>query len=276
MLIILQWSCGHFHVNVNVNALNVVLSQKMVEDGGKGKLKHVKVLGWLGIVSSELPVPGLTCDQATLCAQAERHVPSQPSSRPLFRYLSHHALTIPTTLLSSHLRCFHLSPPLYHPSDDTYDLPAQPDTMELNPPRHEHPPPEYISHDPADLTLPSVPKTELSSPHVQAEITLPDLRTVLSPQFEHQQQQPPRYAASSAPHDSPRSMRSLPPIDPGSYAPRKSIEQAVMSPSEAGSAMSVDERSGRSTSAVSMDDADVRIAASALAELGNPGMESIQ
>ena len=144
--------------------------------------------------------------------------------------------------------------------------------MELDPPRHLREPPAYVSHNPAELKLPSVPQTELSQPHVQAEITLPHLRTVLSPQFEHAQQQSPRYAASSAPHDSPRSMRSLPPIDPGSYAPRKSMEQAIASPSEAGSAMSIDERSGRSRSAVSLDDADVRIAASALAELGNPGM----
>lgn len=147
--------------------------------------------------------------------------------------------------------------------------------MELNPPRREqnHAPPAYVSHNPTELAFPSVPQTELSSPHVQAEITLPDLRTVLSPQFEPQRHPSPRYAASSAPHDSPRSMRGLPPIDPGSYAPRKSLEQAVVSPSETGSAMSgIEEQSTRtSTSVVSMDDADVRIAASALAELGNPG-----
>ena len=149
--------------------------------------------------------------------------------------------------------------------------------MELNPPppsRHEHPP-TYSSHNPADLNFPSVPQTELSQAHVQAEITLPNLRTVLSPEFEQAPQSSSARHASLAPHDSPRSMRSLPPIDPGTYVPRRSIEQAVVSPSENGSAMSVEERSARSTSAVSMDDADVRIAASALAELGNPGMVPI-
>jgi transcriptional repressor OPI1 len=44
-----------------------------------------------------------------------------------------------------------------------------------------------------------------------------------------------------------------------------------MSPSEAGSAMSLDEKSARPTS-VSMDDPDVRIAAEALSGLGNPGI----
>ena len=65
-------------------------------------------------------------------------------------------------------------------------------------------------------------------------------------------------------------------MDPGSaFAARKSIEQGLPSPSETGSVMSIDESIGRSRSVVSPDDSDVRIAASALAELGNPGMAQV-
>lgn len=134
-------------------------------------------------------------------------------------------------------------------------------------------PPAYISHKPEDLHLPSVPQTALSRPQVQAEITLPDLKTVLSPDFEEASRLS-EYRANGTP-GSPPSARSLPPIDPGhAYGNgiRSSMESAVLSPSEAGSAMSIEERSERrSTSAVSMDDPDVRIAAEALSGLGNPG-----
>ena len=132
-------------------------------------------------------------------------------------------------------------------------------------------PPAYIAHNPADLNLPSVPQTAISQPHVQAEITLPDLRTVLSPDFH----QTSLLSDSLAAHrGSPSSVRSLPRIDPGhafSNGTRTSLESNVASPSETGSAMSIDERGGRSTSVLSMDDPDVRIAAEALSGLGNPG-----
>lgn len=133
-------------------------------------------------------------------------------------------------------------------------------------------PPAYVSHHPADLNLPSVPRTELSQPHVQAEITLPDLKTVLSPDFQQTSERPETPA-----HDHADPARSLPRIDPGHAnrnAKRTSTDTAVMSPSETGSAMSTKERGARSTSAVSMDDPDVRLAAEALSGLGNPGMIS--
>lgn len=131
-------------------------------------------------------------------------------------------------------------------------------------------PPAYISHNPAELKLPSAPQADISHAHAVAELTLPDLKTVLSP----------AYQESSLPSDvrsstkSPVSVRSLPRIDPGpqyNNGEHRSLDVAVASPSEAGSAMSVDEPSIRSPS-ISMDDPDVQIAAKALSELGNPGM----
>ena len=54
------------------------------------------------------------------------------------------------------------------------------------------------------------------------------------------------------------------------------MESAVRSPSETGSTMSIEERGERrSTSVLSMDDPDVRIAAEALSGLGNPGIDKI-
>ena len=141
--------------------------------------------------------------------------------------------------------------------------------MEIQPPS----PPAYVAHRPQDLQLPSVPQTSISRTQVQGEITLPDLRSVLSPDFEEVSRLA-ELRANGTP-GSPASARSLPRIDPGhtyNNAPRSSIEVAIASPSEAGSIMSVDERGGRSTSVVSMDDPDVRIAAEALSGLGNPGM----
>lgn len=130
------------------------------------------------------------------------------------------------------------------------------------------PPPPLQYHHPSDLAFPSVPQTALSRPQVQAEITLPDLRTVLSPDFEN--------IARYAPPVSPTSVRSLPRMDPGPAlfnGARSSMESAIASPSEAGSVMSIDDRRGaRSTSVVSIDDPNVRMAAEALSGLGNPGM----
>ena len=134
-------------------------------------------------------------------------------------------------------------------------------------------PPAYVAHSPADLNLPSVPRTEVSHEHAHAQITLPDLKTVLSPEF----QEISRPSNSrTRPHDSPNSVRSLPRIDPGPQygnGATRSTELAIASPSETGSIMSVDDGPVRSTS-VSMDDPDVRIAAEALSGLGNPGMLS--
>ena len=134
----------------------------------------------------------------------------------------------------------------------------------------QHPSPlAYVSHSPADLNLPSVPQTEISGAHAQAEITLPDLKTVLSPEF-HESSLPSDLRAPSRAHDSPISVRSLPRIEQGPIygnGARRTTESSMASPSEAGSAMSVDDRGGRPMS-VSIDDPDVRIAAEALSGLG--------
>ena len=108
----------------------------------------------------------------------------------------------------------------------------------------------------------------LSNAHAQAEITLPDLKTVLSPDF---QELSSSLRLSRQVHDSPVSVRSLPRIDPGPAfvnGTSKSSESGA-SPSDAGSVMSIDDQAARPTS-VSMDDPDVRIAAEALSGLGNP------
>ena len=134
-------------------------------------------------------------------------------------------------------------------------------------------PPAYVSHDPADLHLPAVPRGEMSPPHAKADFTLPDLRTILAPEFSDATLSPSSRTFSGDNTASP-SVRSLPPMDPGpSYASvgRRSTESVVMSPSESGSVMSLDEKSTRPIS-VSMDDPDERTAAEALSGLGNPGI----
>lgn len=135
---------------------------------------------------------------------------------------------------------------------------------------HHTSPPAYTSHNPADLNLPSVPQAAISQKHVQGEITLPDLRTVLSPDFQRELVQPGRSVSRES---SAQPTRSLPRIDPGhTYDDdaTTSTETAVLSPSEVGSAMSVDEY-GAKPSRVSIDDPDVRIAAEALSGLGRSG-----
>ena len=135
------------------------------------------------------------------------------------------------------------------------------------------PPTFHGSHNPADLNLPPVSRTELNNTYASADITLPNLSSILAHDYSDATLSPSSRTMSG---DHPRSpsVRSLPPMDPGlNYAGvgRRSTDSVVMSPSEAGSAMSLDEKSARPTS-VSMDDPDVRIAAEALSGLGNPGI----
>ncbi|KAK5166498.1 transcriptional regulator opi1 [Saxophila tyrrhenica] len=137
--------------------------------------------------------------------------------------------------------------------------------------QQQHRPQSYVSHNPAELTFPSVPKTDVNHAHATAEITLPGLKTVLSSDF-HNDSLPSGFRSSNGGHESPRSVRSIPRIDPGPQdinGGRRSFEAAIASPSEVGSAMSIDEPSVRSPS-VSIDDPNVRMAAEALSGLGNP------
>lgn len=133
--------------------------------------------------------------------------------------------------------------------------------MELQRPT---PPPYTASHDTADLGRPPAPPDELARFRPNTDVTLPDLKTVLSPQFQHSSPQ-------NAP-GSPASVRSLPRIEPNGQVngTRKSTDTAIASPSEAGSVMSMDDVVRKSTS-VSIDDPAIRDAAEALAGLGNPG-----
>jgi hypothetical protein len=140
--------------------------------------------------------------------------------------------------------------------------------------RSRSPTQQHTSHDPTELAFPQVPQHDLTSHKQACDITLPDLRTVLSPEFEASAQASAEAAFAS--RCSPLSNRSLPPIDIGHNAgfangTRRSMDMAMTSPSEAGSLRSEEGRGRRTKSIVSMEDPDVRLAAEALSGLGNPG-----
>lgn len=131
--------------------------------------------------------------------------------------------------------------------------------MEL---QNERPPAYNDSHRPEELRLPSVPQHDLQA----TRPTLPDLKTVLSGGYmDHVQ--PIRGMSGGLPR--------IVPASGDADGTRTSAEYAVVSPSEAGSVMSLgQDRVGRGTSVVSMEDPDVRMAAEALSGLGNPGISS--
>lgn len=133
--------------------------------------------------------------------------------------------------------------------------------------------PSEVVRSPDTTTIwPAVPQHTPEKTPSQGDITLPDLKTVLSPEFERR----PSSQDSALALGSPKSIRSLPRIDPG-YAnitdTRRAGDTAMVSPLGTTSAMSGEDRAVRSTSVVSMDDPDVRIAAEALSGLGNPAGE---
>lgn len=126
-------------------------------------------------------------------------------------------------------------------------------------------PPAYVDHDPAELKLPSVPQQDLRA---RTDITLPALQTVLASLPAHSRHENLDFdlAKLRQEHDQYTRSRDVSTlktslIDTGS---------SVMSPSDSASVMSLDDR-GRSTSVVSLDDPDVRMAAEALSGLGNAG-----
>lgn len=117
--------------------------------------------------------------------------------------------------------------------------------------------PGYAYDQHADsLKLPSVPTQDLHMNHAPADITLPDLKSVLA-DLPSKTVHPNVLlnAAAAAARD----------VDSQVNMARTSIE------SDAASNMSIDDATQRSTS-VSMDDPDVRLAAEALSGLGNPGV----
>ena len=126
-------------------------------------------------------------------------------------------------------------------------------------------PPDYVSHSPESVRLPSVPQHQPLHPRGHVDITLPDLKTVLSPEY-----QPATSPASFVAGSPTASTRSIPRIDRYGYVNgmRKSVELAVNSPTENSG---FHHGARRTTSVLSAEDADIRDAAEALAELGKSG-----
>ncbi|KAK4996570.1 transcriptional regulator opi1 [Elasticomyces elasticus] len=163
-------------------------------------------------------------------------------------------------------------------------------------------PPAYCSHDPETLKLPSVADPASQDCQTRFDVHLPELRTVLSPDYylstktvhpsrlldsailgekgstangrhsasTHFEKSPG--AESNGQIDNERQRFTLPPL---ASSPRTrdaafaNMDSAVVSPTDTASMMSVDEPR-RSTSVVFMEDPEVRLAAEALKDLGNP------
>ncbi|KAL1302906.1 hypothetical protein AAFC00_003231 [Neodothiora populina] len=144
---------------------------------------------------------------------------------------------------------------------------------------HRERPPSYQSHNPDDLVLPSVPRSDLSrATSASSDITLPDLRSVLGDLPAKTVHPNVLYSAAAAKKASGHyetSLNSTPrhsthqDVSSPSGLARSSIDSLV-SPSDTASIMSAEEHSQRSTS-VSLEDPDVRLAAEALSGLGKSG-----
>ncbi|WPG98334.1 transcription factor Opi1-domain-containing protein [Acrodontium crateriforme] len=132
--------------------------------------------------------------------------------------------------------------------------------------RERERPPDYASHEPNDLRLPAVPQHDFSRPPGN-DFKLPDLKTVLSGEF---QSPPPHNILHRGSPESACTLSRIESTYGRTNGARNGADALMMSPSEASSRTSNDDRAMRSTSVVSMDDPDVRIAAEALSGLGNP------
>ncbi|KAK5120808.1 hypothetical protein LTR85_005875 [Meristemomyces frigidus] len=130
--------------------------------------------------------------------------------------------------------------------------------------------PDYTSTNPESVRLPDVPQHQPLQPHPHSDVTLPNLRTVLSPEYQQASSPQSSFIVPASPAASHRSSR---PRDRQAQVngTRRSADLAVASPSDAGSHMGVDNTSRRTASVLSIEDADIRDAAEALAELGRPG-----
>lgn len=133
-------------------------------------------------------------------------------------------------------------------------------------------PPDYVQRSPESVEWPAIPQHAPEQP--RPDITLPDLKTVLSSDFEHMSTPVGSVASPPLRHGSPNSVRSLPRIDPGYNTmlehPR-GMNAIMASSNDTDSVMSYEDTTGRSASrALSVDDPDVRMAAEALSGLGNP------
>jgi len=128
-------------------------------------------------------------------------------------------------------------------------------------------PPAYVSHDPEELKLPSVPQQSIRSGPHKSDVTLPNLQTVLANLPERPDIPPTASSQQSRSH--------LPQPDINAHGSQSAIRpsrgSAIITPSDTASVTSLDEPGRRSTSVVSLEDPDVRLAAEALSGLGNPG-----
>lgn len=133
-------------------------------------------------------------------------------------------------------------------------------------------PPAYVSHNPEDLKLPSVPQQDLKPAHAKVDLTLPNLQSVLANLPEQpsdvRQHSYGLHHASRSDINSQASDRTYTRTN-GPFRP--SQETAIISPSDTMSIASADGINASSTSVVSLEDPDVRLAAEALSGLGNPG-----
>jgi len=129
-------------------------------------------------------------------------------------------------------------------------------------------PPAYVSHDPDELKLPSVPRQNIRPAPQKSDITLPNLQTVLAG-LPQRPDVPPTTSSSQYGGTHTRQSDSGTSGVQGTFRP--SNGSVIISPSDTASVVSLDEPSQRSTSVVSLEDPDVRLAAEALSGLGNPG-----
>jgi hypothetical protein len=115
-----------------------------------------------------------------------------------------------------------------------------------------------------------LPVSAQQTTHPSSKITLPDLKTVLSNDYDSLSSLPEVHQHN---HASPGSHVPLPRIDPiftNMLDRQISLESGMASPVTTASGMSLDDRGGP-RSVVSVEDENVLIAAQALSGLGNPG-----
>lgn len=138
--------------------------------------------------------------------------------------------------------------------------------------QERRPAPFHADHDPAQLHLPSVPAHTIGSPtnHNAHALHLPDLKSLGLPDHHHYQTQhhntraDPSHAAWQHNGSSPS-----PNFPTTSSVTARPVVADAGSPMDVSSQMSMDDLRHRDLS-VSMEDADVRMAAEALSGLGNP------
>lgn len=122
-----------------------------------------------------------------------------------------------------------------------------------------------------DIARASPPQYDMIHPHAQTGVHLPDLKTVLSPEFQHSFPTQSTFVA----HGSPAAT-GLPRIEPHmqSNGARTSMERVVVSPSETSSVVDLEYQNNRAKSGVSLEDQNVRDVAEALVGLGRSCMVS--